>query len=270
MNKVKTLIITGYGTNCDQETAYAAIQAGADQVTVCFFSDLLNEKVSLTDYNFLIFPGGFLDGDDLGAAQAAAIRWRYATTLSGQSLKELLEQFIAQNKLILGICNGFQLLAKLGLLPALGKNYFQRQISLSYNDSARFEDRWVHLKVNPLCPCIFTKGLDKLYLPVRHGEGKVIPLNDQVLNDLVQQNLIALQYVDPLSYEPTQNYPANPNGSPLGIAGITDPSGRVLGLMPHPEAYNHPTNHPFWTRQTKLPPLGIALFRNAVDYLKQL
>lgn len=267
MAEVKVLVITGFGTNCERESAYAARQAGADVVDICFFSDLVQEKVFLKNYNFLIFPGGFLDGDDLGGAQAAAIRWKYMQTKSGTLLKEELRNFLKEGKIILGICNGFQLLTKLGLLPALEGNYFERQVSLSYNDSARFEDRWVYLKVNPKSPCIFTRGLDYLQLPVRHGEGKIIPFNEQILDKLNQQNLIALQYISPKSKEPTLEYPYNPNGSPLAIAGLTDPSGRILGLMPHPEAYNHPTNHPAWTRGITSP-LGTLIFTNGVEYLK--
>ncbi|KUJ96483.1 MAG: Phosphoribosylformylglycinamidine synthase [Desulfonauticus sp. 38_4375] len=268
MAKVKVLVITGFGTNCERESAYAARQAGADKVDICFFSDLIQEKVFLKDYNFLVFPGGFLDGDDLGGAQAAAIRWKYAKTISGTSLRQELENFLKENKIILGICNGFQLLTKLGLLPALENNYFERQVSLSYNDSARFEDRWVWLKVNTSSPCIFTKNLDYLYLPVRHGEGKVIPFSSQILTQLEENNLIALQYISPQNKQPTLEYPYNPNGSPLGIAGLTDPSGRILGLMPHPEAYNHPTNHPKWTRGVTSP-LGTLIFANGVEYLRQ-
>ncbi|MBT8762476.1 phosphoribosylformylglycinamidine synthase subunit PurQ [Desulfohalobiaceae bacterium Ax17] len=266
MSKVKVLVITGYGTNCERESAYAAQKAGAEQVDICFFSDLVAEKLFLSDYNFLIFPGGFLDGDDLGAAQAAALRWKYTKTSSGISLQEELQKFYSSGKLILGICNGFQLLVKLGLLPAIDGNYFQRQVSLSYNDSARFEDRWVALKCNQNSPCVFTKGLDYLYLPVRHGEGKIVAKDEHILKKLEENNLIALQYVHPLSKEPTQEYPYNPNGSPLAIAGLTDPSGHILGLMPHPEAYNHPTNHPSWTRNVSAT-LGTELIANGVKYL---
>ena len=267
MLQVKTLVITGYGTNCERECAFAADQAGSDQTTIAFFSDLQADKISLTDYNFLILPGGFLDGDDLGSAQAAALRWRHMRTQNGKSLMEELQTFLTAGGLILGICNGFQLLVKLGLLPALDGQYFTRQVSLSHNDSAKYEDRWVTLKVNPLSPCVFTKDLDYLYVPVRHGEGKLVPANESILTKLQEQNLIALQYVDPKTLDVTQDYPANPNGSPLGIAGLTDPTGRILGLMPHPEAYNHPTNHPRWTRG-ETSPLGTELLARGITYLK--
>lgn len=270
MARVNTLVITGYGTNCEVETAHAARQTGADQVDIVFFSDLVAGRTQVTDYNFLIFPGGFLDGDDLGAAQAAALRWRFATDSSGSPLLGQLERFLNAGGIILGICNGFQLLVKLGLLPALGGKYFERMVSLSNNDSARFEDRWVWLKANPKSPCIFTRSLDSIYLPVRHGEGKLVPRDASLLNELDEANCIALRYADPTDSdesEYTMRYPYNPNGSPLGIAGLTDPSGRILGLMPHPEAYNHPTNHPGWTRGEEAT-LGIEMLANGIRHLK--
>lgn len=270
MARVKALVITGYGTNCEEETAHAARQAGADTTDIVFFSDLVAGRTQVTDYNFLIFPGGFLDGDDLGAAQAAALRWRFATDNSGSPLLGQLENFLQAGGIILGICNGFQLLVKLGLLPALGGSYFQRMVSLSHNDSARFEDRWVWLKANPQSPCIFTRGLDTLYLPVRHGEGKLVPRDNALLDELEKANCIALRYAEPPESTEdgyTMRYPYNPNGSPLGIAGLTDPSGRILGLMPHPEAFNHATNHPGWTRGEHAT-LGIELLSNGVRHLK--
>jgi phosphoribosylformylglycinamidine synthase subunit PurQ / glutaminase len=268
MARAKALIITGYGTNCERETAFAAKKAGAESADIVHFADLVAERVQIPDYNFLLFPGGFLDGDDLGAAQAAALRWQFTTTRSGNPLEKELMRFFDAGGIVLGICNGFQLLVKLGLLPALKRRYFTRQCTLSFNDSARFEDRWVHLKANPRSPCIFTSGLDDLQLPVRHGEGKLIPMDDATLQDVVQANQVALQYVHPESGQVTQEYPYNPNGSPLGIAGLTDPTGRILGLMPHPEAFNHPTNHPTWTRG-KTPRLGLSLLENGIAFLRR-
>lgn len=174
MGTVNTLVITGYGTNSHLETAHAARLAGADRADVVHFSDIVAAKVRLSDYHFLVFPGGFLDGDDLGAAQAASMRWRYLKDSTGTPLLQSLTEFINDGKLILGICNGFQLLVKLGVLPALDNNRFERQVSLSHNDSARYEDRWVHLLPNPKSPCVFTKDLPMMAMPVRHGEGKLI------------------------------------------------------------------------------------------------
>ena len=169
MGTVNTLVITGYGTNSHLETAHAARLAGADRADVVHFSDIVAAKVRLSDYHFLVFPGGFLDGDDLGAAQAASMRWRYLKDSTGTPLLQSLTEFINDGKLILGICNGFQLLVKLGVLPALDNNRFERQVSLSHNDSARYEDRWVHLLPNPKSPCVFTKDLPMMAMPVRHG-----------------------------------------------------------------------------------------------------
>lgn len=268
MAPVHTLVITGYGTNSDAESAHAARLAGADRADVAHFSDLVAGRTRLEEYNFLVFPGGFLDGDDLGAAQAAAQRWRYIRDHEGRLLLDDLKDFITRGGLVLGICNGFQLLVKLGLLPAIDGKYLERQVSLSHNDSARYEDRWVTLAVNDKSPCIFTKGITSLYVPVRHGEGKLVGLDDATMQRLVADNHVALQYADPATMQPTMEYPLNPNGSPMGIAGITDPTGRILGLMPHPEAFNHPTNHPGWTRGEPAT-LGTVLFENAVRHLKQ-
>ena len=263
---VRTLVITGYGTNCEVECAHAAKKAGADLADIAHFSDLAEGRVVLGDYNFLIFPGSFLDGDDLGAAQAAAQRWKHTATQSGPLVDQLL-RFINSGGLILGICNGFQLLVKLGLLPALDGAYLDRQVSLAHNVSARFEDRWCHLEVNQASPCVFTKGLTSLYIPIRHGEGNLVPRDEATLERLQKEELIVVRYADPETGLPTQEYPYNPNGSPLGIAGLCDPTGRIFGLMPHPEAFNHPTNHPGWTRGEN-DPLGLIVFENAVRYLK--
>ncbi len=267
MGAVNTLVITGYGINSHLETAHTARLAGADRADVVHFSDIVTGQTRLADYHFLIFPGGFLDGDDLGAAQTAAIRWRYMLHSNGSPLLDSLREFLDKGKLILGICNGFQLLVKLGILPALDGNCFERQVSLAHNDSARFEDRWVRLLSNPESPCIFTKNLPMMTMPVRHGEGKFVAKGEHCLSRIVTAQLIALQYADPKTGLATQEYPFNPNGSAVSLAGLTDPTGRVLGLMPHPEAFHHVTNHPCWTRG-ELDPPGTLLFANAVRYLR--
>lgn len=267
MASVHVLVLTGYGTNSHAESAYAAKLAGADKADIVHFADIVSGDVALSEYNFLIFPGGFLDGDDLGAAHAAAKRWLYAVDAKGTPLMAHLQSFIQEGKLILGICNGFQLLVKLGLLPALGGEYFTQQVSLAHNASGKYEDRWVRLGVNPAAPCIFTKGLDNLTMPVRHGEGRLVPKDEATLLALQANNLVSLSYLNEKTLLPTQEYPANPNGSPQGIAGLCDPTGRILGLMPHPEAFNDPTNAPLWTRGVQELP-GIVLFENAVRYLR--
>lgn len=268
MGRVNTLVIMGYGTNSHVETAYAARQAGSDKADIIFFSDIASGRVSLDDYDFLIFPGGFLDGDDLGAAQAASMRWRYMRDAAGIPLADQLQKFRSDGRLILGICNGFQLLVKLGILPGFD-GQFNRQVSLGHNNSMRFEDRWVKLAPNPKSPCIMTRNLPLMSMPVRHGEGKLVPASDAVLERLKKEELIPLRYADPATGEPTAEYPANPNGSADNAAALTDPTGCVLGLMPHPEAFNHVTNHPGWTRD-ELDAPGTMLFLNAVKHLRGL
>lgn len=270
MKTVKALVITGNGTNCEREMAHACRLAGAEPEIV-HTSLIFSGERRLSDYHFLNLPGGFLDGDDLGSAKAGAVRLKFGS-VSGASGRERfidgLLEFIAAGKLVLGVCNGFQLMVKMGLLPGLNGDYVTPTASLSHNESGRFEDRWVNLAVNRASPCVFTRGLEKLYVPVRHGEGKFIPESAETLDRIVKGNLVTVSYADGAG-NPTMEYPANPNGSTLAIAGITDPTGRLFGLMPHPEAFLHRTNHPRWTRE-ELPEegQGLKIFRNAVDYLK--
>ncbi len=269
--KVRVIVTAGYGTNCERETAHACRLAGADQVDIVHLSDLIHGQKRLDEYHFLCLPGGFLDGDHLGAAQAGAHRFRYARVKdSNERLMDQVLRLIERGGLIIGICNGFQLLVKLGLLPGFDGQYENRLASLTYNDSGRFEDRWVYLSVNQASPCVFTKGLKQIFLPVRHGEGKFVTKDQEVLERLKAQGQIVLQYADPETWAPTMTYPLNPNGSVEAIAGICDPTGRIFGLMPHPEAFNHFTNHPRWTRGEKgVQDLGVKLFQNAVHYIRE-
>ncbi|HKK01402.1 MAG TPA: phosphoribosylformylglycinamidine synthase subunit PurQ, partial [Desulfuromonadales bacterium] len=172
-------------------------------------------------------------------------------------------------KLIMGVCNGFQLLVKMGLLPALGGEPRQ-STTLTFNAGGRFEDRWVSLKVDPASPCVFTRGLSGLYLPVRHGEGRFVAESDEVLDVIEANHLGVLRYSDAGYRAATMEYPLNPNGSQAAIAGLCDESGRIFGLMPHPEAYVHRTHHPRWTRED-LPEegMGLWLYQNAVRFLQE-
>jgi phosphoribosylformylglycinamidine synthase I len=268
-SKVKAIVLTGNGTNCEMEMAHACKLAGADVVDIVHISELLFGEKRLSDYTFLNLPGGFLDGDDLGSAKAGANRFLHARIAgSNEMLIEELLQFISEGKLILGVCNGFQLMVKLALLPALGGNFTKQSSTLTFNDSGRFEDRWVHLKANEQSPCIFTKGIDVVYYPVRHGEGKLVPESDTILAEIEKKNLYAFQYSTAEGVS-TLDYPANPNGSINAIAGLCNESGRLFGLMPHPEAYLHRTNHPRWTREV-LPEegQGLTIFRNAVNFIR--
>jgi len=268
--RIRAIVITGNGTNCEMEMAHACRLARFDEVEIVHISELLYGTKQLDDYHFLNLPGGFLDGDDLGSAKAGANRILHAVVAGKEErLYDQFARFIAAGKPILGVCNGFQLLVKLGMLPGLDGHYDRQTVTLTFNDSGRFEDRWVYLRVNPDSPCIFTKGLSGLYLPVRHGEGKFVTLDEKILERLRREGLIAVQYSDENCREATLEYPANPNGAVDGIAGICNETGRIFGLMPHPEAYLHRTNHPRWTRE-ELPEegMGLALFRNAAAFLR--
>lgn len=267
MTQVKALVITGYGTNCEMEMSYACSRAGA-QSDIVHISDVIRGSISIGDYHFLNLAGGFLDGDDLGSAQVESIRLKHARIkTTGKTLFEEIECLIDRGMIILGVCNGFQALVKSGLLP--GNPMGKRRVSLTFNDSAKFEDRWVRLGVNSASPCIFTKSIDQISLPVRHGEGKIVCDCDDTLNEILEDNLNTLFYADKNGKQ-TMSYPDNPNGSTESIAGICDKTGRIFGLMPHPEAYNHVTNHPGWTRMTTISERGegMAIFENAVSFLR--
>jgi len=271
MKKTKAIVITGNGTNCEMEAAYACRLGGFDEADIIHISEILSGIVRLDDYHFLNLTGGFLDGDDLGSAKAQANRLQYARVQgAGERLIDQIMRFIADGKPILGVCNGFQLMVKMGLLPALNRNYLEQMATLTFNDCGRFQDRWVYLKINPLSPSIFTKGIEKgIYLPVRHGEGKFVTSSMDVLDDIERKNLAVLKYSDPEYLNPTMDFPLNPNGSINAIAALCDTTGRLMGLMPHPEGFHHRTNHPRWTRED-LPEEGdgLIIFRNAVDYVR--
>jgi phosphoribosylformylglycinamidine synthase len=257
--KSKALILTGYGINCDYETQHAFNLVGADAKRV-HINDIIDKIENLEDYQIIAFPGGFSFGDDISSAKVLANKIKF-------NIFSDLQKFIDDGKVIIGICNGFQAMVKLGILPAFERNYKKQTTTLTFNDSGRFEDRWVYLEANSKSRCIFTKGIDTLYLPVRHGEGKFITSN-VFLQKLNKNNQVALRYVDEKGN--LGEYPWNPNGSLENIAGICDETGRIFGLMPHPEAYLHRTNHPRWTRE-KLSEegMGVKVFRNAVDFIKE-
>ncbi|MDY0268051.1 phosphoribosylformylglycinamidine synthase subunit PurQ [Trichloromonas sp.] len=269
--EVRSLVITGNGTNCEREVANACRLAGAEVADIVHIAELLAGRVKLDGYHFLNLAGGFLDGDDLGSAKAGANRLRHAPVKgSAESLADQLYRFIEAGKLVMGVCNGFQLMVKMGLLPALDGDFRTQTATLTHNDSGRFEDRWTYLKVDPASPCVYTRGLTGIYLPVRHGEGKFLVRVPQVLERIESAHLAALTYCDADYAVPTMDYPLNPNGSTHAIAGVCDPSGRVFGLMPHPEAYVHRTHHPRWTREEHLPEegMGLWLYRNAVNFIR--
>lgn len=266
----KAAVITGYGVNCEREMAHACRLAGFDTVDIIHISSLLSGEQDINDYHFLNFAGGFLDGDDLGSAKACVNRFKYAPVSdSEERIVDQILRFIESKKIILGICNGFQLMVKFGILPGFGGDHTTQEATLSFNDSARFEDRWVYLKINEDSPCIFTKGAKGVYLPVRHGEGKFISKDDEMHNRIVNGNLDVLLYSDAEFDSTDVGYPENPNGSKGSIAGICDETGLLFGMMPHPEAYLHYTNHPRWTRDEDLPEdgEGLLFFKNAHKYV---
>ncbi len=260
-SEVKVLIITGVGLNCEKETAAAFKCCGATPEQV-HLNDLLNGKRSLQDYHILAFIGGFSFGDHLGSGTVFANRLKFR-------LAEELNEFVAAGKLVIGICNGFQTLTRLGLAPALYGKKLEQQAALTNNDSGVFRDDWITLKANPASPCIFTRGIDTIRLPIRHGEGKFVA-DDDVLADIEAKNLVAVRYCAADGSAPN-GFPENPNGSLNDIAGICDETGRIFGLMPHPEAFLSPFNAPDWQEQKlrgELPAWGEgrAIFENAVAF----
>jgi phosphoribosylformylglycinamidine synthase I len=269
MRAANVLVLTGYGLNCDYETAYAFELVGADAARV-HINSLIDGTANLEKYQILVFIGGFSWGDDHGAGVIQSVRLK-------TNIGEQILEFVERGNLVLGICNGFQTLANLGLLPGLAHNYQKRSVALTYNDCGNFRNQWVTLKVDQDSPCIFTRGIDRVELPVRHGEGKFYT-DDATLTSLLDNHQVALRYALPDGRLADGCFPDNPNGSIADVAGICDPTGRIFGLMPHPEAYNHRTNHPDWTRRQQvqlragdsLPtthPLGIRFFQNAVDFV---
>lgn len=276
MNRnIKVMVLTGNGINCEIETSLACRLAGADEVTMVSIWDWSKGEVQISEFKLICFPGGFLDGDDLGAARACATRIKYTKNpATGMYLIKELVSFIKQGGLIIGICNGFQLLTKLGLLPVINwesSEPLKQKATVTFNTNSRFENRWVTLKVNEKSPSVFLRGIKTIELPVRHGEGRLI-IKEEHLDEIVSNNLIPLYYADPVTLQPTETYPFNPNGSPMGSAGLCDSTGRVLGLMPHPECFWNQLNHPDWTRRklnTNGEGNGLRIFKNAIDYLRE-
>ena len=255
---IRALVLAGFGINCETETQTAFERTGADTSRV-HLNDLIESPEHLHDHHILAIPGGFSFGDDVASGKILANRLRYR-------LGDPMRNFVDDGKLVIGICNGFQVLVKMGLLPRFDGG-FEQLVTLTHNDSGRFENRWVRLKVDPATPCIWLQGIDTIELPVRHGEGKFIPRDSAVLDRLRGNDQVALRYACPGGAPADGAFPANPNGSVDDIAGICDPSGRIFGLMPHPEGFLDPTNHPRWTREPRLDQgAGLKVFRNAVRF----
>ena len=234
----KAIIFRSAGTNCDRETQYALEQAGFEAQRIHIFR-VMETPDLLKDFQFMVFPGGFSYGDDIASGKIFANQMLHR-------LAEPLNEFVAADKLALGICNGFQIMIKSGLLPWRNINTEQahRDATLAWNDSGRFEDRWVHLRSDS-GKCVFIPKGELISLPVAHGEGKFIPRDSAVLDTLRNNDQVALRYIDQAGR--SGPFPVNPNGSTDDIAGLCDPTGRVMGLMPHPERFVEITQHPRWT-----------------------
>ncbi len=268
---VKTAVLFTAGTNCDEETIYAFELAGAKAVRI-HLNKLKKNKHILKDYHILVIPGGFTYGDYISAGKILANELQYI-------LADSINEFIRQGKLILGICNGFQILAKAGILPGFSndkvkKTYFSKQtVTLDTNDSNRFECRWIYLKPNPKSPCVFTKGMNNIIsIPVAHAEGKFVVNKKETLSKLIKQEQVVFTYVNDKGKK--ADYPYNPNGSVADIAGICDSTGRIFGLMPHPERASTIYQYPNWgaslhASEKTQEPDGIKMFINAVNYAKE-
>jgi len=281
--KPKTLILKTAGINCDEELKHGFELAGSS-AEIIHINELVKGERSLGEFDILGFPGGFSYGDDLSAG-------RVLSTEFMAHLKSDLLNFYNSGGLIIGICNGFQVLVKAGILPdpsnLSNDEESAANATLFWNDSGKFEDRWVTLRVEPDTKCVWTKGYSKIIeFPIAHAEGKFIPKSDELIEKLTSNGQIVFRYTDPSNPDICESemvpYPINPNQSTANIAGICDPSGRVLGLMPHPERFLYVENHPRWTRRREssmsgMPlaewddintPDGLPLFKNAVEYVK--
>lgn len=271
MRKVKALAVTGFGINCEEEMAAAYRLAGAE-VKICHLNDVFAGKISIQDFDILNFPGGFSYGDDLGSGKVLANRMKYKKMGSGRTLLEEIKTFLENGKFILGICNGFQFLVKMGLLPNTNVS-FDQEVTLTRNNSSKYEDRWINLKKNPGSNSPFLKGIDVMPCPVRHGEGKLIIKNEVVKKEILKKNLNVLSYCD-AEGKVTNEYPLNPNGADLDCAALTDLSGQVLGMMPHPEAFLSLYNHPNWGQLKRKNPNicedgdGLKIFKNIVECIR--
>ena len=270
---MRALILTGFGINCEEEFAAAYRLAGAE-ATIVHLNQVLHGQVSIHDFDVLNFPGGFSFGDDLGSGVVLANKLRYRQNgPDGRTLLDDIRQFIADGKFVFGICNGFQVLVKLGLLPNLSGNVTP-EVTLTHNASGRYEDRWVTLRVNPKTNTPFLKGIDTLEVPVRHGEGRLVIPDEATQAAIEVAGLNCLTYAD-FDGGATDVYPFNPNGAALNCAGLSDTTGQVFGLMPHPEAFLSAYNHPDWARrrragQTDEEGQGLRIFKNIVEHITQL
>ena len=256
MAKIKALVLRAAGINCDLETEHALQLAGSETQRL-HINRIIENPACLDEFQILVFPGGFSYGDDVAAGRILANQIVH-------HLAKSLEKFVDDGKLILGICNGFQVLVKAGLLP--GKGFKKGSVTITYNDSGKFEDRWVYLQ--PATEkCVFLNN-ERIHLPIAHGEGKVVTTDKETLDKLESEGNVAFRYVDAEGNQ--GGFPVNPNGSMNSIAGLTDSTGRIFGLMPHPERFVRPVQHPNWSRFKEKPAAdGMTIFNNAVKFVKE-
>jgi phosphoribosylformylglycinamidine synthase len=257
MAEVKAIVLRAAGINCDMETEYALELAGARAQRI-HINRIIENKALLDEFQIVVFPGGFSYGDDVAAGKILANQIIH-------HLFEPIQKFIEDGKLVLGICNGFQVLVKTGVLPGENSTNRQQSVTITNNDSGKFEDRWVYLAPQS-DKCVFIEPGRQIYLPIAHGEGKVVTKDKATLDELRSEGHIAFKYVDRDGKD--GDYPVNPNGSMDSIAGLTDKTGRVLGLMPHPERFVRPTQHPRWSRLKNADGDGMTIFNNAVKYIR--
>ncbi|MBI3034183.1 phosphoribosylformylglycinamidine synthase I [Candidatus Woesearchaeota archaeon] len=247
------LVLRGSGLNCNNETEHALKLAGAE-TRQAHINDLIEGRTSLDSFHIAVIPGGFSYGDDLGAGKIMAAQISH-------SLKSDFQKFVKDGKLLIGICNGFQVLVKTGFLPG------NCEATLTGNDSGHFEDRWIYIK--PAADNIFTRGIKSMHVPVNHGEGKFVA-SEADLARLERNGQVSFRYCDRLLND-TRGYPENPNGAMRNIAAVTNIKGNVFGMMPHPEKYVIRNQHPRWSRE-QLPEegQGLALYRNIVNHAKAM
>lgn len=259
--KPRILVLKTDGTNCDEETAFAFNLAGGD-AKIVHINDLRHKRDNFNKYQILAIPGGFSYGDDVSSGKILAIE---LASFFSEELKKFTER---KNTLVIGICNGFQVLIRTGLLPfgKLGK----MDATLTNNDSGLFECRWINLGIEKNNNCVFLKNLEGTFVSyqVAHGEGKFFAPSG-IIEKIEKQNLVVFRYVNQ-NGNGTQKYPENPNGSLNAIAGICDPTGRILGLMPHPERFIFRQQHPNWRRIPDLKPQGLPIFENMIKYVKEV